>query len=318
MTFTNPTLEKRPVFIAGFPRTGTTLLWHILQRHSAFSSVASSGPRHAPLVESHFYRRFFSPAVRMWASTDEGTLRTWFADDSAYFARFLLQSFRAFHLEAATARGAHRILDKTPDNVLLCDLIVNAFPDCRILCLDRDPADALASFRRRRTQQPGEEGAWLDLAYDLSSFADTWNRQRAAWRRFLVENLPSGLTVRFAALTTTPAAELQRVLEFIGENPEPQLMEGEVPTSRTSVLDGYWSHVPVPNSEVWHDHVTEADAIELRRRCLPFGADSADTAEQQPGSAVGFACARRPTASVDSDAARRDDSQGRSRVPRSA
>jgi hypothetical protein len=288
MTFTESTLEERPVFIAGFPRTGTTLLWHILQRHSAFSSVAGGAPPHAPLVESHFYRRFFSPAVRMWASTDEATLRTWFADDAAYFTRFLLQSFRAFHLEAAAARGALRILDKTPDNVLMCDLIVNAFPDCRILCLSREPADTLASFRRRRSQQPGEEGAWLDLAYDLPGFADTWNRQRAAWRRFLAESPRCATTVDYEALTTTPAAELNRVLAFIGEEPEPQLIEGEAPTSRASVLDGYWSHVPVRNSEVWHDYVAEAEAIELRRRCLPFGADDGDIAGVASGLGVGL------------------------------
>jgi hypothetical protein len=270
MTAMASTLEIRPVFIGGFPRTGTTLIWHILQRHSAFSTIRSTAPAYAPFVESHFYRRFFSPAICMWTSTEEATLRAWFANDSAYFTRFLIESFRAFHLEAAAARGANRVLDKTPDNVLLCDLIVNAFPDCRILCTSRDPADTLASFRRRRSQQPGLEGEWLDIAYDLPTFTQIWNRQSAAWRRFEAENPQTTLTIDYAALTNTPVAELNRVLAFVEEEPEPHLIDGEPPTTRASVLDGYWSHVPVPNSDVWNDHLTDDEAACVRRDCVPF------------------------------------------------
>src|SRR5690242_5663290 len=122
-----------PVFIVGFPRTGTTLLYSILYRHPLFQPAPGRYlQRSSAQVEAHFFRRFFRPAVELWSDPEERSLREWFAENADRYTAFLAGMLRQFHLEAAEARGVRRILEKTPDNLLLCYLIHLAFPSAYI------------------------------------------------------------------------------------------------------------------------------------------------------------------------------------------
>jgi|GEM_PF-4630224 len=270
-------IARAPVFIAGFPRSGTTLLFRILHRHSAFCGAGSDRGDELDLVESHFYRRFARPAAALWRSEDEVSLRTWFGGCSEYYNQFLAQSLRAFHIAAAAGRNRRRILDKTPDNVLIAPLIAHAFPDARVLCLRRDPRDVLASFRRRRELQTGEAGAWLDIAYDLEEFAEAWLCQSNAWREFSVKSPEKSMLVDFRSLTQDPGTVVKQVLKFVGAEFEVGMIRGIAPQQRSDPLDGYVSHVPVPNSRQWPGLLTSEEARVISERCPPFGTHCLDS-----------------------------------------
>jgi hypothetical protein len=259
-----------PVFIVGFPRTGTTLLYRILCRHSAFyPQICEARSGYNPIIETHFDRWFFQYSVDLWCLEDNNSPRQWFAGSSAAYTSFLLDCFRAFHLHAATARGCPRILEKTPSHIFLCEFMVRAFPNARILCLRRDPADTVASFRRRRAMQAGSDGEWLDLANDLDSFIRCWNQNTAAWSEFITHFPNHGRTVDYFQLTTKPFATVVEVFRFIGEEMEPHILEGSAPLEPLEWLDRYDSHIPVSNNEVWGNYVTENDATRLRTECIP-------------------------------------------------
>lgn len=263
--------RENPVFIGGFPRTGTTLIFRILHRHSAFHPLRRAvDPRIHGLFESQYGRLFFQRAVSLWSDPSEDGLRGWFAGNSAEYSAYLVESFRSFHLRALNARGARRVLDKTPDNLFLLEFIQAAFPGARFVCTNRDPADALASYRRRRALQPDAEQAWLDVGFDLDGFIGEWNRFSAAWREFAARNPQSAHVVSFDALTTDAEGTVRELLAFVGEQDEPHVLEGEAPTERTSAPDGYAAHVPVPNSEVWREHVGDDEAARVRAACVPF------------------------------------------------
>jgi hypothetical protein len=280
----------RPVFIVGVPRTGTTLLYRILDRHSAFCRHDARARENEPLVESHFARRFIRPAVDLWCA-DEVTqsLRSWFAHDGAAYSSFLLDCFRAFHVRAAGARACRRVLEKTPAHVMICDFMLAAFPQARVLCATRDPADVAASFRRRRALQGGPDGEWLDVALDLSRFVEFWNERAAAWVEFKSRFADAGRVVEYARLTSEPGAVLQEVLSFVGEEMEPHLLAGPRPREMPDWLDRYDSHVPALNSEVWRRYLSEDEALRLRTSCVPFAGEPRDWRDRADGAVAGSA-----------------------------
>jgi len=152
---------------------------------------------------------------------------------------------------------------------MICAVMVSAFPQARVLCLSRDPADVAASFRRRRTLQTGPEGEWLDVACDLSRFVDYWNYRVAAWKEFQARFGDCGRVVDYERLTTEPDVVLGEVLSFIGEAMEPHLLAGARAEELPAWLDRYDSHVPVQNSDVWGPYLSELEATWLRAGCVP-------------------------------------------------
>lgn len=258
-----------PVFIVGFPRTGTTLLYRILYRHTSFyPQICAERPEYNPLIETHFDQWFFRYALDLWCSEGKESLNEWFAGDSAAYTSFLLDCFRAFHLRAAKVRKCSRILEKTPSNIFFCEFMVHAFPNAKILCLRREPTDTVASFRRRRTLQPGSDGDWLDLSNDLDSFIQCWNQHMKTWLDFASSYPKNSYIVDYFHLTTKSHAAVTQVLEFLDEEMEANILAGSRPIEQTNWLDRYDSHIPVPNSNVWETYVTEDEASRLRSECI--------------------------------------------------
>ena len=260
-----------PVFIVGFPRTGTTLIYRILHRHSVFyPKICIKMPDYNPIIESHFDRLFYQYAVDLWCLESNNSPREWFANNSAAYTQFILDCFRSFHIHAATARGSNRILEKTPSHIFLCEFMVHAFPNARILCLRRDPADTAASFRRRRTKQTGVDGDWLDLANDLNAFIRCWNQNTAAWNKFVTRYPDQGYVVDYSTITTESAATVKEILHFVGEEIETDILAGPSPLEPLEWFDRFDSHIPAPNSEIWSSYITKQEAVRLRDECVPI------------------------------------------------
>ena len=106
-----------PVFVAGLPRTGTTLVERIIASHAAMSSVGETG----------------AFAVEMSRAMKDTATRA----DPAAIGRRYVDSATAFReLENV------RFVDKTLQNYLYCGLIHAALPAARIILVQRHPLDA--------------------------------------------------------------------------------------------------------------------------------------------------------------------------------
>jgi hypothetical protein len=117
---------RRPVFIVGCPRSGTSLVYTLLGRHEAFRS---------PEGEGHLlWNAFQHPRHKGWSS-DRATA----ADVRPGEARYLYSVIRELV-------GEHRFLDKTPKNVLKIPYLQALFPDAKFLFLKRDGRDVVASL----------------------------------------------------------------------------------------------------------------------------------------------------------------------------
>ena len=127
----------RPIFIVSSPRSGSTLL---------FETMAQAPGLFTPGGESHWLIEDvpgLSPADRQWDSN-----RLTAADASPERIAALAAAFhRALQdRSGAPARGAVRMLEKTPKNALRVPFFAHAFPDASFVYLYRDVRETLGSM----------------------------------------------------------------------------------------------------------------------------------------------------------------------------
>ena len=146
-----------PVFVAGLPRTGTTLVERIIGSHPAMHSVGETGA--------------FAAEMRRAMSEQPGGRD--------------LESIGKRYMQAAIALrvppGA-RFIDKTLDNYLYCGLIHAALPNARIILVQRRPMDACWAILKAHFRDK------FPFAYDQVELADyylAYRRLTRHWREVL-------------------------------------------------------------------------------------------------------------------------------------
>ncbi|TVV74498.1 tetratricopeptide repeat-containing sulfotransferase family protein [Sphingomonas solaris] len=181
-----------PIFIVGFPRSGTTLLDTLLMNAPELHVMEE-----VPVVE-RLEKRLGDPARIATLSDDEATeLR------AAYFE--IQQEF------SPRASVHQRVVDKFPINMVRAALIHRIFPDARFVFVERHPCDAVLSCFISRFQINRAMVHFQDLAaaarlYDLAS---------TAWHA-TVDRLPIRVhRVRYERMVTDLAPELRAMLDFI-------------------------------------------------------------------------------------------------------
>ena len=233
-----------PVFVVGGPRSGTTLLSAMLAAHPAFdcgpethclSRWARLGPRERG--------RILDPgdwperATRYVASLSLGKKPVYpmyglTRDDLSSDLAARGPSVAAL-LESLTAQRARRAnvprwVEKTPRHLEVPELIMQAWPDARIVRIVRDPRDAAVSL----TRVPfGTES----LLTNLSVLA-RMNEAAAGFYR----TANSTYTLRYEDLIADPEAELTRLCDFIGEPFDAAMIEGREASGGVAAEHVWW------------------------------------------------------------------------------
>lgn len=197
-----------PIFIGGLMRSGTTLLRAMLAQHSAIASglethwfdldwPARQARGGEPLPDYlHRIGEFFD------IGTDQVDALMAAADSSASF----LDSFMS---EVTRGLGKRRWAEKTTGNIRHLDVILQHWPEARIIHIIRDPRDVFASFRRSKKYGGITDYAelWCDYLGDVEKF----KRQLPLDRGNLLE-------LRYEALVRDPGGEMRTVIAFLGED----------------------------------------------------------------------------------------------------
>lgn len=124
--------SRRPVFVFGMPRSGTTLVEQVLSSH----------PRVHGAGELRFSRQSFD-AIPAAVSAHEPPLECLARLDAPAAAKVA-----AAHLERLRALDggrADRIVDKLPDNYMFLGLLATLFPEATFIHCRRDPRDVAVS-----------------------------------------------------------------------------------------------------------------------------------------------------------------------------
>ncbi|GEM_PF-331615 len=116
----------RPIFIIGVPRSGTTMLWHLLRASDQLASLPREG--------HDLWRTFHHPRYSGWHGDSVG------AGQVRPLERRYVKAYFYAHF------GARRFVEKTPENALRIPYLRDLFPDAIFLVIKRSPPDVINSL----------------------------------------------------------------------------------------------------------------------------------------------------------------------------
>lgn len=203
---------KRPIFIGGMPRSGTTLLRVMLDSHPniacgpelrAIPSLAQFSAQTKAHCEDTLNESYRLPRVEL----------------NEIFRRFISSFLEPY----ARSRGKSRIAEKTPANVLHFDELRQLFPDCDRIHIIRDGRDVVASlltmdWTDARTGKP------MEMTRDPAAAAALWRDHVLAGRAAKMAG-KSVIELRYEALARDPERTLRGVFESIGEPWDDRVLE---------------------------------------------------------------------------------------------
>ena len=183
-----------PVFLVGFPRSGTTLLDQVLSAH--------------PRIEVIEEQELLLEVRRQWISRENFPRLTEMSPDEIREAR---QFYRQARAAAQTDPNATVIVDKLPLNTLYLPLIHRLFPDARILFSLRDPRDVCLSCYFQSFSLVGAMPYFLDLQDTAEYYDAVMALGEAARSRLSLREA----TVRYENLVTDLEGTLRPVLDHL-------------------------------------------------------------------------------------------------------
>lgn len=182
--------SRRPVFICGMFRSGSTLAEQILSAHSR---VAAGGEL-----------AFLPSLVRTELAPFPATMAT------VTQARLNALATRYLEMLANLFPQGDRVTDKRPDNFLYIGLIKRMFPDARIVHTVRNPLDNCLSIYFLHLDHSMSYA--LDLA-DIGHYYVQYRRLMAHWQALYGADI---LDLDYDALVREPRPAMQRLTAFCG------------------------------------------------------------------------------------------------------
>ncbi len=196
--------------LAGFPRSGTTLLEQLLDSHSG---LVSSDEREA------FARDIF-PAMWLTPATPVPTAD---ALDTIPIERLaaLRQRYLAYMTAALNEPIGDRVhLDKNPTLTLVIPGFLRLFPEARLLIALRDPRDVVISCFMQHLPLNPNSVCFLTLERTAQRYAN----DMCIWRKLREMIASPWLEVRYEETVENLEKEARRALEFLGLPWEQQVL----------------------------------------------------------------------------------------------
>ena len=241
-------VSRRPIFVVGCPRSGTTLVQLVLHAHPDIAIP----PENRFLLELYDRREHFGDLredtnrrrlahfivkrphtkVRDYGLKARVTQRR-IAQAPPTIGSAAREVFRGY----AKRFGKRRWGDKRPAYIQRLDVVLRMFPDAQIIHVVRDGRDCVSSLKG----MPWWSGGSIVAIW-------TWRNAMARGRRAR-RRLPADtyLEVRYEDLVADPETQTRRLCDFLGEDfHEAMLQPQEV------------AAVAVPQRKVWHTRTHEA------------------------------------------------------------
>jgi hypothetical protein len=250
---------RRPVFLVGCPRSGTTLLFDLLRRHPGFASRAAEGHL--------IWDTYQHPARNGWDSDRRTGEDVWPGE-----TRFV-------HASVRRVAGSRPFLDKTPKNALRVPYLSALFPDARFVFLVRDGRATVASLIEGWSEGHGITyrlpeplsltdyrgrywsyllpPGWREVA--ATSFEDVAARQFVAANdaaRADLDALPQErvVRVRFESLLEAPVDVTANVLDRLGMPPSGEVADAAAELRAVST-------VSPPRPGKWRDRADRVERV---------------------------------------------------------
>jgi len=192
-----PDVTQSPVFVVGFPRSGTTLLEQMLDAH----------PRLQSMDERPFLNILAGQLHAIGIDVPEDLAKLNQRDCDELRKGYVLMGCRKI-----MRRWDARLVDKNPLNMLWLPMLHRLFPYAKIILAVRHPCDVIWSCYLQNFRA-------APLAVACQSLRNLANAYVAAMRYWLYHVdvfQPDVLVSRYEDLVAHPQAQMHKIAEFLG------------------------------------------------------------------------------------------------------
>ena len=192
----SPGSRQSPVFVVGFPRSGTTLLEQMLDAHPDFQSMDERAYIHDLIEGMELVGQRYPADLASLTQQDADQLR------SVYWRMVG---------EVLPELGERRLVDKNPLNMLCLPMIMRLFPNARIILCLRHPCDVLLSC----SMQPFRSPAFMVLCSSLQRLARGYAKAFEQWHRDVERFAPHVLEWRYESVVSQFDDQVARLGPFL-------------------------------------------------------------------------------------------------------
>ncbi|NEO31210.1 MAG: sulfotransferase [Symploca sp. SIO3C6] len=289
--------NESPVFIVGAARSGTSILYRTLQRHSSFKPQKYKHKHGVELTESNI----FKTPYHTYSGANSNAF-TYMLGDEDYYCQFLgmtksIQNYqrlligkdifqkvapkvsvlrasvwkvtqndiliRIFLYYAKQARGMKRIVEKTPQHISRLPEIKVTFPKAKLLFMPRHPLDVFSSYQRRlkdslKLGMKESELKWLKIS--PKSFCNKYASYMHIALQEKVSNPSRFMLVSYEDFTCNTKVTLHKVFDFIEESYEEACIpEDTLKTTSWQADPNLFSSIK-SKTKSWKNFTSEPDA----------------------------------------------------------
>jgi len=192
----SPDSAHSPVFVVGFPRSGTTLLEQMLDAHPDFRSMDERAYIHELIEGMQLVGQRYPADLANLTQEDADQLRG---------------VYRRRVGEVLPDLGDRRLVDKNPLNMLCLPMIMRLFPHARIILCLRHPCDVLLSCSMQSFRSP----AFMVLCSSLQRLAQGYASAFGQWQRDVEAFAPQVLAWRYEDVVGQFDVQLARLGRFL-------------------------------------------------------------------------------------------------------
>lgn len=207
----DPSQSPAPVFLVGFPRSGTTLLDTILMGHSGTHVLEE-----IPIIETISKKVGELDKIAKLDANQVANLRALYFDELS---------------KASPSPAGAMVIDKNPLSMIRMPLIHRLFPDAKIILAMRHPCDVVLSNYMQNFKPTEAMASFLDLPNAARTYArifEYWEKCR--------EVLPLDVhMLRYEAMVEDVEAATRPLFDFLNLAWEEQVLDHQ----KTAVDRGY-------------------------------------------------------------------------------
>jgi tetratricopeptide (TPR) repeat protein len=191
-----PEAEYSPVFVVGFPRSGTTLLEQMLDAHPGLQSM-DENPFFGRLSD---FLRSHDPRIL----DDLSVLRQYDCDE-------LRKRYYNMVANRVTLKEGVRLVDKNPLNMRWLPFIYRLFPEAKFILAVRHPCDVLLSCYMQTFRSAILAAACTNLERLAHAYVETMSH----WLEDLELFRPTVMESRYETMVDDFAGHAERIASFL-------------------------------------------------------------------------------------------------------
>lgn len=195
-TLAAPRSHDSPVFVVGFPRSGTTLLEQMLDAHPDFRSMDERDFVYELIHRMQLAGQLYPNDLARLTQHEADQLR---------------EIYVAMSRKVVPDLGARRLIDKNPLNMLCLPMIARLFPEARIILCLRHPCDVLLSCYMLPFRAP----PFMVLCSSLKRLAEGYVQAFEQWYRHVEVFAPRVLEWRYESVVNRFDEHVMRLGQFL-------------------------------------------------------------------------------------------------------